>query len=68
MSNGLYYRHKALLLCPFCGSKAYLCEGGNSTIKGKHKVSCEKDCVTIPPDGRWFTSQEQAIKAWNTRA
>jgi len=49
--------------CPFCGAPAFLWR----TVNG-YKVSCEKDCVTIPP--RFdvsFTSPDEAVKHWNRR-
>jgi len=53
-----------LLPCPFCGAPAFLW----GTVNG-YKVSCEKDCVTMPP--RFdisFTSPDEAGKQWNRRA
>lgn len=51
--------------CPFCGSNAYVWDA--MIIRG-YKVSCDKDCVSMPSRSDvTFTSEEQAIKAWNTR-
>jgi len=52
-----------LKACPFCGSEAFIWR-----IATGYKVSCKKDCVTMPPrHDMGFTSKEEAIKAWNTR-
>jgi hypothetical protein len=54
---------KNLLPCPFCGADAFTW----TAIQGT-KVSCSKDCVTMPPRfDMWFTSIEEAIKHWNRR-
>ena len=51
--------------CPFCGSEAFF---WNLGYEHGEKISCENDCVTMPPrHDVWFTNREEAIKAWNTR-
>jgi len=51
--------------CPFCGGKAFMWGRGE---KIKVKVSCEKDCVTMPPRfDVFFTSIDEAVKRWNKR-
>lgn len=54
-----------LLCCPFCGGEAFVWE-----MLGKMwKVSCTKDCVSMPPRfDMGFTSEEGARKNWNHRA
>ena len=52
-----------LLPCPFCGEEAFVW----TAIQGT-KVSCSKDCVTMPPRfDMFFTSIEEAVKHWNRR-
>lgn len=56
--------------CPFCGRKAIVWGGpAVSRYRAGYRVSCESDCLSMPsrPDIS-FTSEESAIKAWNTRA
>ena len=53
-----------LLSCPFCGADAFIWQGHVGL-----KVSCLKDCVTMPPRyDMGFTSKDQAIEHWNRRA
>ncbi len=52
-----------LLPCPFCGSSAYIWY-----VRTGFKVSCDSDCVTMPPrHDVWATSEEEIVKKWNTR-
>jgi hypothetical protein len=55
-----------LLPCPFCGSDAFIWPA--MIIRG-YRVSCRKDCVSMPsrPDMA-FNSEDQAKSAWNKRA
>ena len=54
-----------MLPCPFCGNVAYI-------EKGKHgyKAACFTiRCALLPPMPHdYFTSEEEAVKAWNTRS
>ncbi len=53
-----------LLCCPFCGGKAFTWR-----LFGGWKVSCENDCITMPPRYEVsFTSEENAKRKWNHRA
>lgn len=54
---------KELLPCPFCGAAAFIWQMHTGS-----KVSCSKDCVTMPSRfDMGFTSREIAIKFWNRR-
>ncbi len=58
-------RSSALLCCPFCGAEAFVWP----TMLNGWKVSCRKDCVTMPSRfDMGFTSEEGAKKHWNRRA
>jgi hypothetical protein len=49
--------------CPFCGSDAFMW-----CTKAGFKISCKEDCITMPPRvDIAFTSEEEAMKAWNQR-
>ena len=52
--------------CPFCGEAAFVWP---AMIRPGYRVSCQKDCVSMParPDTN-FTSEEAAVDAWNTRS
>ena len=54
-----------LLCCPFCGNDAHI-----MTEKEGYKAVCNKiSCVVLPPmPHEHYTSREQAIKVWNSRA
>lgn len=53
--------------CPFCGANAFIWK--DAVLSHGFKVSCEKDCVTMPPRrDTSFSSVEAAIDRWNTRA
>jgi len=61
-------RIKKLKLCPFCGSNAYIWPVPGYVQSSTFKVSCMKDCVSMPVrHDTFFTSQEEAAKAWNHR-
>ena len=54
--------------CPFCGSEAFIYFVGGNSKFNKYKVSCKNGCVTMPPRFDMnFTSQLEALKAWNKR-
>jgi len=55
----------ALKKCPFCGDDAYIW----NVSRHQYRVSCKSDCAAMParPDC-WFTSDDTAAEAWNTRA
>ena len=54
-----------LLPCPFCGSNARLAHK-----RGESKVECKGRFFDCPVNMRthYKTTDEEAIKAWNTRA
>jgi hypothetical protein len=55
-----------LKACPFCGAEAFTWV--NLAHEGWFKISCMRDCVTMPsrPD-IWFTSESEAETLWNRR-
>lgn len=57
--------------CPFCGGVPSLycisCRKANSkSIKLRHYVQCENECVVLPMTN-YCNTEQQAIEAWNTR-
>lgn len=64
-------RGEELKVCPFCGSAAYLTEGGDGE---GWLVSCER-CYCVMGEGYdlrlgfhgMFKTEEEAIQAWNRR-
>jgi hypothetical protein len=56
---------KVMLPCPFCGKDGYTAQMG----AWKYKAMCPTDGCVLLPSGveRFFTSEENAIKFWNTR-
>jgi len=54
-----------LKTCPFCGEKAV---AQNLSFRNSWQVVCIKGCILMPAImNEYFTSREQAIKAWNKR-
>ena len=54
-----------LKACPFCGSIAMVWE----SEPNRFYVECSHSCVIIPSNqDEWFTSEQNAINRWNTRA
>jgi Lar family restriction alleviation protein len=56
--------------CPFCGGEAGIYQAGKNGILSKHKwyAECIKCAVGLPPfANEYYTSKEEAIKAWNAR-
>jgi Lar family restriction alleviation protein len=56
-----------LLPCPFCGNSDYLCVSNGIFNSGQktYYVECP-ECAAC--SGSFLLSQDEAIKAWNTRA
>jgi Lar family restriction alleviation protein len=52
-----------LKLCPFCGTEARLISGTED-----HYVVCRNDDCAAALVARSFSSEEEAIDAWNRRA
>jgi Lar family restriction alleviation protein len=56
--------------CPFCGGEAsteFIDYEGDTWV-GKHEVICCNDTCVVQPNTDGFEPEEDAIKAWNTRA
>jgi hypothetical protein len=49
--------------CPFCGKPGQI-------ISARHgfQVMCTNDCISMPGFEVYFTSEQAATIAWNTRA
>jgi hypothetical protein len=55
---------KKLKPCPFCGAEAFFW----IIMENMWKVSCSKDCVTMPPRfDMGFSSEDEAMKHWNNQ-
>jgi hypothetical protein len=55
---------KKLKPCPFCGAEAFFW----IIMENIWKVSCSKDCVTMPPRfDMGFSSEDEAMKHWNNQ-
>ena len=55
--------------CPFCGGKAFICEEKELAYEGQKEqqtylVYCTNCRATLL---KWWTTEEEAIKAWNRR-
>ena len=56
--------------CPFCGgepSTGFIDYEGDTWV-GKHEVSCFNNKCVVQPNTDSYETEEDAIKAWNTRA
>lgn len=51
-----------LLPCPFCGEMSIL-----NVKDGLYQIKCDNCGCWIGPQTSYYTEQETAIEAWNTR-
>lgn len=52
---------KELKKCPFCGEKAML----TCNTYGSHYVQCDNVSCSIKPVTWIYTTEEEAVEAWN---
>lgn len=52
--------------CPFCGGEAEVVKAHSNTTEFPYVVVCKNDLCNASV-GRFSTSREKAIEAWNTR-
>lgn len=59
--------NEQLKKCPFCGGEGETFQDEEQT-RYKWAIRCENLCVEMPNEiEAWFTSESNAIKAWNIR-